>query len=145
MIDELLAARLKPWVSAAFLASWAALVPFGFLLERRWRSAAEARARALRCFVATAALFVLFVTALAVLETRSWSSLLLALVVAAAVVLVQALCWRALWFCDRCGKVYRLSWDPSCRRCGFGRGPDPDRPRAAAAQARLGPGRRARG
>lgn len=120
-MDDRTAALLKGIVITAFVGTWITLAVVGLVASRRMGAAAK-RWWWPRAMILVGALFVFFSTTLTVLESRSWSSLGILIVVVPAVVLISYLNIRFTKFCDKCGAtLYSHNWFVPmtfCSKCG---------------------------
>jgi hypothetical protein len=116
-MDDRTAGALQGFVTAAFLATWVILAIAGFLASKRMNAVAKRRWWP-RWIVLVGVLFVFFSTTLTVLQSRSWSSLGILLIVVPAVILICYLNIKFIKFCDKCSAtLYNQNWFTPMRFC----------------------------
>jgi hypothetical protein len=120
-MDHHTADFLKGIVTTAFIGTWILLGIAGFIAFRLLDTAAKRRWMP-RWGALVAVLFVVFSTALSVLESRSWSGLWILILVVPGVVLIAYLNNNSVKFCDKCDAfLWNYSWFTPmrfCSRCG---------------------------
>src|SRR5688500_17544777 len=120
-MDDQTATLLKNIITTAFVGTWITLGVVGFLVSRRMNAAAKRRWMP-RGVILAGVLFVFCSAALAVLESRSWSSLGILIFVIPAIILISYLNIKFTEFCDKCGAtLYSYNWLAPmrfCSKCG---------------------------
>ena len=119
-MDDRTAALLMNIVTTVFVGTWIILPIVGFLASRRMDATAKRRWMP-RGVILVGVLFVFFVTTLTVLESRSWSSLGILVIVVPPLVLISYLNIKFTKFCDKCGAtLYNYWFAPMrfCSKCG---------------------------
>jgi hypothetical protein len=121
-MDDRTASLLQTIVTAAFFGTWIVLGVVGVRASRKSMAAAARRRSIQRGAIVGGGLFAFFTTTLAVLDSRSWSSLRVLLVVVPAVVLIGYLGIKFTIVCDKCGAtLYNHDWFTPmrfCSKCG---------------------------
>jgi hypothetical protein len=119
-MDDRTAATLKCIITTSFVGTWIGLAIAGFVISRRMSVAAKRR-WAPRWMILIGTLFVFFSTALTVLESHTFSSLGILVIVVPAVVLISYLNIKFTRFCDKCGDTqYDYDWfllQRFCSKC----------------------------
>ena len=120
-MDQHTAVVLKGIVTTAFIGTWILLGIAGFVAFL-WLDAAAKRRWMPRWGALVAVLFVVFSTALSVLESRSWSGLWILTLVVPGVILIAYLNNNSVKFCEKCGAfLWNYNWFAPmsfCSRCG---------------------------
>jgi hypothetical protein len=120
-MDHHTAVVLKEIVTTAFIGTWI-ILGFVGLIACRWLDTAAKRRWMPRWGALVAVLFIVFSTALSVVESRSWSGLWILILVVPGVVLIAYLNNNSVKFCDKCDAfLWNYSWFTPmrfCSRCG---------------------------
>jgi hypothetical protein len=121
-VNDLASDALDGIVPACFIGTWIILGISGFIVFYLRRDVAFKRKWYPRYVILAGFHFVTFVTALAVLQSRSFSGLALSVVVLPVVVLITYLNIKFTKFCDKCGATaFDHNWFTPmrfCSKCG---------------------------